>query len=100
MEADARRAGAAARSRPEVACERGVPGTSAPRVRLRFGEQPVEIRSDFLHAFIETEVVQTHLPVTVKQGPNQLRAGGLRYDGQKRVLQFDGPVRASLSTPR
>ena len=64
------------------------------------GGQPVEIRSDFLHAFIETEVVQTHLPVTVKQGPNQLRAGGLRYDGQKRVLQFDGPVRASLSTPR
>lgn len=64
------------------------------------GGQPVEIRSEFLHAFIQTEVVQTHLPVTVKQGANQLRAGGLRYDGQKRVLQFDGPVRASLSTPR
>lgn len=64
------------------------------------GGQPVEIRSEFLHAFIETEVVQTHLPVTVKQGPNLLRAGGLRYDGQQRLLQFEGPVRASLSTPR
>lgn len=60
------------------------------------GGRPVEIRSEFLQAFVETEVVQTHLPVTVTQGANRLRAGGLRYDGQRRVLQFDGPVQASL----
>lgn len=60
------------------------------------GGRPVEIRSEFLHAFVETELVRTHLPVTVSQGPNQLRAGGLVYDGRRRVLEFQGPVRASL----
>lgn len=61
------------------------------------GGRPVQITSEFLQAFLETEVVQTHRPVTVRQGANLLSAGGLRYDGQRRVLQFDGPVRAVLT---
>lgn len=61
------------------------------------GGRPVQITSEFLQASLETEVVQTHRPVTVRQGTNQLNAAGLRYDGQRRVLQFDGPVRAVLT---
>ena len=61
------------------------------------GGRPVLITSEFLQAFLETEVVQTDRPVTLRQGRNELSAGGLRYDGQRRVVQFDGPVRAVLT---
>lgn len=64
------------------------------------GGAPVEIRSEFLQAFVETEIVRTHLPVTVKQGTSQLRAAGLVYDGKQRRLDFQGPVRAVLQVPR
>lgn len=60
---------------------------------------PVEIRSEFLHAFIETQIVLTHLPVQVRHGASLLRAGGLNYDGPRRVLDFKGPVRAVLQVP-
>lgn len=64
------------------------------------GGLPVRIRSEFLQAFIDTQVVLTDKPVEVDHGANRLRAAGLRYDGQKRVLDFQGPVRASLQVPR
>jgi lipopolysaccharide export system protein LptC len=64
------------------------------------GGRPIEIRSEFLHAFVDTEIVRTHLPVTVKQGANQLRAGGIVYDGKRRRLDFQGPAHASLQVPR
>ena len=60
---------------------------------------PVQIRSEFLHAFIDTQVVRTHLPVEVKHGASLLRAAGLNYDGQRRLLDFKGPMRASLQVP-
>lgn len=60
---------------------------------------PLEIRSEFLHAFIETQVVRTHLPVQMKHGASLLRAGGLDYDGKRRLLEFKGPVRAVLQVP-
>lgn len=60
------------------------------------GGRPLEIRSEFLHAFVDTEVVRTHLPVSVRQGPNLLRAAGLSYDGKRRQLAFQGPVQATL----
>jgi lipopolysaccharide export system protein LptC len=60
---------------------------------------PLTIRSEFLHAFIDTEVVLTDVPVQVRHGGSLLQAGGLRYDGRRRVLDFQGPVRASLQVP-
>lgn len=58
---------------------------------------PVEIESDFLHAFINTERVRTHLPVRVHRGGDELRAGGLTYDNLAQRLELAGPVRASLA---
>ena len=49
---------------------------------------------------MEIQVARTHLPVQVKRGASVLRAGGLSYDGKARVLDFTGPVRASLEVPR
>lgn len=60
---------------------------------------PVTIRSEFLHAFIQTEIVLTDVPVQVRHGRSLLQAGGLRYDGQRRLVDFQGPVRASLQVP-
>lgn len=61
---------------------------------------PVEIRSEFLQAFIERRVVRTSLPVTVKHGASQLRAVGLQYDVDNRTLDFLGPVKATLQVRR
>lgn len=57
---------------------------------------PVEIRSEFLQAFIERRVVRTTLPVTVQHGASRLRAVGLHYDANRRLLDFLGPVKATL----
>jgi lipopolysaccharide export system protein LptC len=57
---------------------------------------PVEIRSEFLQAFIEQRVIRTPQPVTVRHGASQLRAVGLHYDMNKRTLDFLGPVKATL----
>jgi lipopolysaccharide export system protein LptC len=58
---------------------------------------PVEIRSEFLHAYLVTERVVTHLPVQVTEGSNDLRAGGLEYDHGRRLLELKGRVRAVLA---
>jgi lipopolysaccharide export system protein LptC len=61
--------------------------------------QPLVMRSEFLHAFLVTEQVRSHLPVQVKLGGNELRAAGLDYDHGLRRLELLGPMRAEL-TPR
>jgi len=61
---------------------------------------PLEIRSEFLHAFLVTEKVQTHLPVRVDDGTNELRADGLSYDHGRRLLDLKGRVRALLAPGR
>jgi lipopolysaccharide export system protein LptC len=90
----------------EATARRAVSNDDATELQLQGGAEvtgtdsggrPVEIRSEFLHAFIETEIVRTDLPVTVKQGASHWRAGGLVYDGRVRRLDFAGPVRASLA---
>ena len=62
--------------------------------------QPLEMRSEFLHAFLVTEKVQTHLPVRVDDGTNELRADGLSYDHGRRLLDLKGRVRALLAPGR
>ena len=60
---------------------------------------PLVMRSEFLHAFLITEQVRSHLPVQVQMGSSQLRAAGLDYDHGMRRLDLLGPMRAEL-TPR
>jgi len=61
--------------------------------------ETVEIESEFLHLFLEVEQVRSHLPVVLKQGRSEVRAGGIEYDNLDRKLQLQGPVRA-LFLPR
>lgn len=60
----------------------------------------LDFRGEFLHAFIATERVRSHLPVVVTQGATQVRAdGGMEYDNLTRTVLFKGKTRAVLAPP-
>ena len=61
--------------------------------------RPLQMRSEFLHAFLVTERVRSHLPVLVRHAGSELRAAGMEYDHVARRLDLKGPLR-SQSTPR
>lgn len=61
--------------------------------------QTLEMRSEFLHAFLVTERVLTHLPVQVTAGADTLQAAGLEYDHGQRRLDLKGRLRAQLAAP-
>lgn len=58
---------------------------------------PLVMRGDFLHAFLVTERVRSHLPVQVRVGANEWTAGGLDYDHAERKLELAGPMHAELA---
>jgi len=66
---------------------------------LDAGGRPLMMRGEFLHAFLLTEQVKTHLPVLVRHAGNELRAAGMEYDHVARRLYLKGPLR-SVVTPR
>ena len=63
------------------------------------GEPLVEFRGEFLHAFLDTERVQSHLPVTVIRGGARVQAEAMEYDHLQRVVQLKGRVTASFPPP-
>jgi lipopolysaccharide export system protein LptC len=63
------------------------------------GGPPIEMSGEFLHAFLVTERVRSHLPVHVRRGAAELQTGGLAYDHGERRLEFQGPVRAVFPPP-
>ena len=62
--------------------------------------QRVEFESEFLHAFLNTERVRSHLPVRMRQGMSELRVGGIDYDNLTRSAKLGAPVRARFEVPR
>jgi len=56
--------------------------------------QPMVVRSEFLHAFLVSQRLSTHLPVWVQRGATELRAAGLDYDHGAQRLDLKGPMRA------
>jgi lipopolysaccharide export system protein LptC len=61
------------------------------------GGGTLELDSEFLHVFVTTERVRSHLPVRVRQGGDDIRAGGIDADNLAQRLQLTPPVRASFS---
>jgi len=59
--------------------------------------QPLVMRGEFLHAFLVTERVRSHLPVLVSQGGTVLQASAMDYDNAARRLELKGPIRAVLA---
>jgi lipopolysaccharide export system protein LptC len=62
--------------------------------------QQIEFESEFLHAFLTTEKLRSHLPVRVHQGSSELRVATLDYDNLTRIARFGGPVRARIDMPK
>jgi lipopolysaccharide export system protein LptC len=60
------------------------------------GEDPIEFRGEFLHAFLNTERVRSHLPVTVTRGGMEVHADAMDYDNLERVVQLKGHVTATI----
>ena len=67
----------------------------APAQR-RAAEPKLEMRGDFLHAYIEQERVISHKPVTLQRGDDVFRGNSMNYDHPKRVLELAGEVRGRL----
>ncbi len=60
------------------------------------GQPEIEFRGEFMHAFLSTGELRSHLPVTIRHGVNQLRADSLDYKHDDRRLQLNGRVRATF----
>lgn len=56
----------------------------------------LEFRSDFLHAYTDTERVKTHLPVTLSRGDDRFTADAMDFDNLDRVIELHGRVRGVL----
>jgi lipopolysaccharide export system protein LptC len=65
----------------------------------RPGSAAIEFRGEFLQAFLPTEQVRSHLPVTVTQAATELRGDTLAYDNLTRTAQLKGHVRATFAAP-
>ncbi len=57
---------------------------------------PLLMRGEFLHAFLVTERVKSHLPVLVQTAGTEVRAAGMEYDHASRRLDLQGPMRAVM----
>src|SRR5262245_6703513 len=57
---------------------------------------PRELEGEVLNGCAPTERIRSHLPVTVRQGNDEIRAGGIDADNLKQQLQLAPPVRANL----
>jgi lipopolysaccharide export system protein LptC len=53
-------------------------------------------RSEFLHAFMNTERVRTNKPVQLQRGNDRFTADALEYDNLDRVMRMSGHVRGTL----
>jgi lipopolysaccharide export system protein LptC len=64
------------------------------------GGGQIEFESEFLHAFLNTERLRSHLPVRLRQGRSELRVGAIDYDNLTRSAKLGAPVRAQFDLPR
>ena len=58
--------------------------------------EPIQFRGEFLHAFLNTERLRSHLPVVVSSEGSEFRAAGMEYDHLSGKLQLQGTMRALL----
>lgn len=69
------------------------------REAARIGDktlEAVDFKSEFLHAFLQTEQVRSHLPVTITRGTVQIQGDSMHYDNLDRLARFKGGVKATF----
>jgi len=57
-------------------------------------------QGEFLHAFVDSERVKSHLPVELTSGKDRFTADAMDYDNLDRVITLKGRVRGVLSATR
>lgn len=69
------------------------------REATRIGDktlEAVDFKSEFLHAFLQTEQVRSHLPVKITRGTVQIQGDSMHYDNLDRLARFKGGVKATF----
>ena len=56
----------------------------------------MQYRSEFLHAFMNTERIKSNKPVELQRGQDRFTADSLDFDNVAQVLQLDGRVHGTL----
>ena len=73
----------------------------AAQITSQIGDaDPLQVQSEFLHAFLRFERLRSHLPVRVLRGGSDTRAAGLEYEHLAHRLTLLGPVRTSVHAAR
>ncbi len=57
----------------------------------------MEFRGEYLHAFVDTDQVKSHLPVQIQRGRDQFTADSMDYDNTQRLMNMQGRVRGVLA---
>ena len=62
------------------------------------GERPrLQVRGEFLHAFMRTEQLKSNKPVIIERGANQFSADSLDFSNLDLILQLQGRVRGTIA---
>jgi lipopolysaccharide export system protein LptC len=61
-------------------------------------DEGLSFRGEFLHAFLKSEQLRSHLPVMVTRGATVIRADSFSYDNLDRTVSMKGHVRASFAS--
>lgn len=56
----------------------------------------MQYRSEFLHAFMNTEQIKSHKPVELQRGQDRFTADRMEFDNVEQVLQLEGRVHGTL----
>ncbi len=56
----------------------------------------MEYRGEFLHVFMDTEMVRSHQPVELTRGKDRFTADAMEFDNVEQVMQLRGRVRGTL----
>jgi lipopolysaccharide export system protein LptC len=56
----------------------------------------MQYRSEFLHAFMNTERIKSHKPVELQRGMDRFTADSMDFDNLDQVLQLNGRVHGTL----
>jgi len=56
----------------------------------------IEFRSEFLHAYLDSERVTSNLPVELRRGQDVFSADGMEFDNPNQFLTMQGRVRGTL----
>jgi len=74
-------------------------GSAQVRREATATDEAIQFNGEFLHAFLKTEQVRSHLPATITRGGSEIRADTLSYDNLTRTVAMDGHVRATFAPP-